>query len=733
MERFHEGRQNPLKALAVQYADYTLWQREWLNEARIKEHLDYWKEQLAGIPEELELGRDWPRLVEQTFIGEQCRVSLGEELTAKIKKLSQQSQATLYMALLTGFAVLLGRYSGQEDIVVGSPVANRQDGKSEELIGFFVNSLPMRIQVKEQRSFQDLLGDVKRMALEAYQHQDLPFERLVEELSPERRLNRTPIFQVTLTWHGALASSQPLKDIDVKMETPITGKTRVRFDLELHAEEHDGRIDLDWIHNKDLFDGWRVQQMAKRYVSLLEKMVAKPGMKLREVCLVEESERREILEGFNAPRTDLPEQSIQELFEKQVDKAPDALALKSVETSLNYAKLNARANQLAHYLRKAGVNTEIGVGVCLERSIEMIVAVLGILKTGGFYVPLDPDYPAQRLAFMIENAQVGVVVTETRLRDRLPVEVIRFVLTVCIDEDTEEIDKQNNENIGLRVDSNQLAYVMYTSGSTGQPKGVMISHRNVVRLVRSTNYVEFRPNLVIGHVSNVVFDASTFEIWGALLNGCGLAIIPKFGVLAPEVFKKQLKDSGVSTMFLTTALFQECVRSCSEIFNGMDQILFGGETCDPECVRRGVEDAGPWEVVHVYGPTETTTFASSLVLKVFENGKAVPIGRPICNTEIYILDSELALVGLGLPGEICIGGLGLARGYVNHPELTAERFVPNPFSYQEGERLYRTGDRGRWLKNGLIEFLGRRDDQERSVDIGSSWASWKKHCDSSRA
>ena len=413
-------------------------------------------------------------------------------------------------------------------------------------------------------------------------------------------------------------------------------------------------------------------------------------------------------------RQKYPRGCVHELFEEQVERTPEAVALDYEGQQLTYAELNRRANRRAQYLRGWGVGAETRVGVCLERSLEMVVTMLGILKAGGVYVPLDAEYPEERLEWMMEDAAIGMVVTERRFVDELPVGATERVPVVCVDGEDVGLGQEESaeENVGVEVDGGQLAYVMYTSGSTGKPKGVMVTHGNVVRLVRNTNYVRFGPEKVIGHVSNVMFDASTFEIWGALLNGGRLAVIPKMDVLAaPEEFGGELKELGVTTLFLTASLFQECVRSRPGIFAGMEQVLVGGEACDGECVRRALEQEGPEEVVNVYGPTETTTFAAYYPVRGMEEGKGVPIGRPIGNTRIYIVDGEMEAVGVGVAGEICIGGKGVARGYLNQAGMTAERFVPDGFSSEVGERIYRTGDLGRWREDGAIEFVGRRDEQ----------------------
>jgi amino acid adenylation domain-containing protein len=705
------GEQDPLPELAVQYADYAVWQRKWMEGEVLQQQAEYWRENLEGMPELLELPADRVRPARQDYAGAVVELVLKEKLTAGLKELSVRHGTTLYMTLLAGWAVLLGRLSGQQDVVIGTPVANRGRVEIESLIGFFVNTLVLRVDVSGRPTVGEVLERVKRQAIEAQQHQDIPFEQVVELVQPVRSLAHSPLFQVMFAWQDVAEGTSELPGLEVG-PLQFLPNLASEFDLTVSLQESGGCIEGGVEYATALFEAKTVERYVGYFTRLLEGMVAGGESKaVDDIAILGKEERRQVVYDWNRTQAEIPSGCVQELFEEQVQRTPEAVALEWAEGLLSYAELNARANRLAHYLRRCGVSTETRVGVCLERSAEMVVAMLGILKAGGAYVPLDAEYPAERLVFMIEDAGVGLVLTERRMREHLPVEATQFVPLVCVDGDGEAIAEESSENVGVEVDGRQLAYVMYTSGSTGRPKGVMVTHRNVVRLVRETNYVEFGPGLVIGHVSNVVFDASTFEIWGALLNGGRLAVIPKFDVLTPEVFRRQLKELGVSTLFLTTALFQECVRSSPGIFGGMDQVLFGGELCDAECVRRGVEEEGPRELVHVYGPTETTTYASYFPVKGVEKRKAVPVGRPIGNTQLYVVDGEMEAVGVGVAGEICVGGLGVARGYGNCAEMTAERFVPNPYAGVAGARMYRTGDLGRWHSDGAIEFLGRRDEQ----------------------
>src|ERR1700728_2998012 len=711
---YGRGEEDPLPELGVQYADYAVWQRKWMDAEVLGEQAEYWKKNLEGAPEMLELPADRVRPGRQDYAGAVLPVVLNEELTEGLKELSARQGTTLYMTLLAGWAVLLARLSGQPDVVVGTPVANRGRVEVENLIGFFVNTLAVRVDVGGRARVGELLQRVKGQALAAQQHQDIPFEQVVELLQPVRSLAHSPLFQVTFTWVDGQANRIELPGLGTG-SLPSSPHLVSKFDMALLLQESGKRIEGGVEYATALFERGTVERYLGYFTRLLEGMVAGDEQVVDGLSILPDEERQQVVQEWNRTEAEIPRGCVHELLEEQVERTPEAVALDYEGLQLTYAELNRRANRRAQYLRGRGVGAETRVGVCLERSLEMVVTMLGILKAGGVYVPLDAEYPGERLEWMMEDAAIGMVVTERRLVDELPVGATQWVPVVCVDGEDGGLaaaEESAAENVGVEVDGGQLAYVMYTSGSTGKPKGVMVTHGNVVRLVRNTNYVRFGPEKVIAHVSNVMFDASTFEIWGALLNGGRLAVIAKMDVLAaPEEFGGELKELGVTTMFLTASLFQECVRSRPGIFAGMEQVLVGGEACDGECVRRALEQEGPEEVVNAYGPKETTTFAAYYPVRGVEKGEGVPIGRPIGNTRIYIVDGEMEAVGVGVAGEICIGGKGVARGYLNQAGMTAERFVPDGFSSEVGERIYRTGDLGRWLPEGNIEFVGRNDFQ----------------------
>jgi pristinamycin I synthase-3/4 len=711
-EAFRDGRGNPLEPLGVQYADFALWQRGWLDQAALDQGLAYWKEQLAGIPQQLTLPTDRPRPARPTYAAERWRVTLPAEQLAALNGLSLANQATLYMTLLSAFAALLARYSGQEDIVVGSPIANRQDVQLEGLIGFFVNSLVMRVRVKPVLSFRELLFAVRGTTLDAYLHQDIPIERLVAGLSPERSLNFTPLFQVMFVLQNAPAGLQRLAGLEI---APVVGdELRVRFDLELHAIEHEGALELSWVYNRGLFERWRIEQMARHYVRLLEAAVAAPDVPLQRLEILSAGERHMLLESFNVTARPLPEATLPALFEAQVGRTPQAIALAFGEESLTYGELDALANRLARHLIGLGVGPESLVGIALERSIEMVVALLSVLKAGGAYLPLDPSYPQARVRFMLADSGAKLVLTTSARQQSLSRAF--EVETVLLDQlwPTLAAYPQNKADILAPLEASaRLAYVMYTSGSTGIPKGIAVPHRAIIRLVHNTDYVALGPEDRIAQMASPSFDAATFELWGALLTGATVVVLPRETTQSPSVLASALREQHINTLFLTTALFNQIASEMPQAFSGLRELLFGGEVVDPQCVRQVLSQAAPARLLHVYGPTENTTFSTWHLVgsMVEEEASTVPIGRAIANSRAYVLDAGLKPVPMGVAGELYVAGAGLARGYLRRPALTAGRFVADPHGLEPGGRMYRTGDLARWRPDGHLEFLGRADRQ----------------------
>jgi len=696
-----------LDPMPIQYADFAAWQRQWLQGTALQEQLDYWKQQLANAPA-LELPTDRSRPAIQTYRGAHETLLLPRPLVESLEKLSQQQDATLFMTLLAAFNVLLQRYTGQDDLVVGSPIANRNNAQIENLIGFFINMLVMRTDAGGDPTFKELLSRVRDASLQAYAHQDVPFEKLVDELQLDRDLSRNPLFQVMFALQNAPMPPMRLGDLELDLMW-VNGKN-TRFDLEVHAWEHPDGLDLWFVYNTDLFDQATIGRMLKHFQILLHAIVENPDRRPSQLPLLTDAQQHQVLVEWNDTVTDYPTDAcVDELFEQQAEKTPDAVAVSFDDSQLTYAQVNTRANQLAHHLMQRGVGPETMVGLCVERGLDMIVGVLGILKAGGAYVPFDPDYPAHRIAYMLHDAQASVLLTQQQFIGTLPEHEGE---TVLIDADWSSIQRQSDHNPERRTLANSLAYVMYTSGSTGQPRGVCIEHRAIVGLVKNTNYVQLEPADRIAQASNCSFDASTFEIWGALLNGARIVGVSKDVVLTPQALAETIRGQGITTLFLTTALFNQMAREAPGAFSPLRQLLFGGEAVDPDLVRSVLQNDPPQRLLHVYGPTETTTYATwHLAQRVGERDTTIPIGKPLSNNRLYVLDPYGNPVPTGVCGELHIGGDGLARGYLNQPELTAEKFVADPFCQTPNARMYKTGDLVRYRPDSAIEFVGRRDGQ----------------------
>lgn len=717
---FAQNQPSPLLELPLQYADFAHWQREWLQGEVLQTQLAYWREQLNGISI-LHLPTDKPRPAIQSYQGATQFLELPLKLIDALEKLSQQEGVTLFMTLVAAFQTLLYRYTHQEDIALGSPIANRNRSEIEGIIGFFVNSLVIRSNLSENPTFRELLGRVREVTLGAYSHQDLPFEKLVEELHPERNLSHHPLFQVVFGFQNAPMSSLELPGLVPSFMNIDLKKTR--FDLELHlwkcSEDFRSLWGGNWeyseglrgvmVYNTDLFDKANISRMVEHFKTLLSAIVANPEERIANLPLLSEAELHQVLVEWNNTQADYPQDKcIHQLFEKKVQEYPDSIAVNFANEQLTYQELNTRSNKLAHHLQKIGVCSEVLVGICISQSIEMIVGLLGILKAGGAYVPLDSSYPQERLNFMLEDAQVSVLLTQENLLKHFE----GFSkLIISIDKDWEIITQEKQDNPESNLNSDNLAYVIYTSGSTGKPKGVAVPHKAVNRLVCNTNYIKLLPSDQVAQASNTSFDAATFEIWGALLNGAQLVGVSKDITLSPHEFTLKLREKGISILFLTTALFQQITRDVPQAFATLKYLLFGGETVDKRWIKKILQSGAPKHLIHVYGPTENTTFSSYYCVQELPSATSLPIGIPISNTQIYILDSHLQLVPIGVTGELYMGGEGLAREYLNRTELTAEHFSTHTFSKKLKTRLYKTGDLARYLPDGNIEFLGRIDNQ----------------------
>jgi amino acid adenylation domain-containing protein len=732
------GQQDPLPALAIQYGDYAQWQRQWLSGEVLESQAEYWRKTLSGAPALLELPTDHKRPVQQSHEGRQIAVELSAELTAGLKALSLRHGTTLFITVLAGFAALLSRLSGQEDIVIGTPVANRTRREIEGLIGFFVNTLALRLDVSGEPSVKELLQRIRQTTLSAQAQQDLPFEQVVELLRPARSLSHAPLFQVMFAWQNNEVVELDLPGLQVVALN--VEQTIAKFDLTLDLAERGDHIVGTLEYATALFERGTVERFASYLIRLLEAMVAGEEQTVSRLAMLPAAERHQLLVEWNATETEYPShRCVHELFEEQVERTPDATAVVFEDKELSYKELNRRANQLAHHLRDLGVRPDDRVAICVERNLEMVVGLLAVLKAGGAYVPLDPAYPSERLAWMLKDSEPVALLTQNHL-----VTLFSFAddgpgIPVLDLSDESFLSKQREEDpdaVSIGLASHHLAYVIYTSGSTGLPKGVMVEHRSINRLVLNTNYVKLLPTDVIAQSSNVSFDAATFEIWGALLTGARIVIVGKRELLSPLSLSRRITQSKITVLFLTTAVFHQVAREHPESLRTLRSVLWGGEQVEPRWVAR-VRDAGaPENLLHVYGPTETVTYASWYrVSETTDRDGPIPIGRPISNTRIYILNRQAEPAPVGVPGEIYIGGVGVARGYLKRPKLTEERFIVSPFV--EGERLYRTGDLGRFLADGNIEFLGRNDFQVKirgfRIELGEIEARLTSHSGVSEA
>ncbi|HEX4963096.1 MAG TPA: amino acid adenylation domain-containing protein [Thermoanaerobaculia bacterium] len=707
---FVARRPSPLPDLRIQYADFAVWQRQWLRGAALERQLGYWREVLSGAPAVLDLPVDRPRPSFRSSRGAHRSFLLPCGIAAEVSALARRRGVTPFALLLTAFQALLARWSGQEDVVVGSPVANRNRLETEPLIGFFVNTLVLRLDLSGDPGFDAALHRTREAVLGAGEHQDLPFEKLVEELAPVRDPRYTPLFQAMFALQNASAGEVQLpgliaEPVEVESDT-------AKFDLLLTLADADEELRGFFEYAADLFDDATVERLGQRFATLLQGALADPARRLSELPLLPEAELRQVLLAWNETASAYPrEATLPELFAVWVERTPDAEALHFDEEVLAYRELDERAGRLAGHLTSLGIGPGGLVGVCLDRSPGLIVALLGILKAGGAYLPLDPTYPAERLAWMLEDSGASAVVT---LGAWVPLLVEVPVPLVRLDGDAERIASRSAGE-PVRVSAEAPAYVMYTSGSTGRPKGTLIPHRGIVRLLFATDYVALGPAERLAHASNVSFDAATFEVWGALLHGACLVGIARDVALSPRELAAAVERQRISTLFLTTALFQQVVREVPEAFRSVRNLLFGGEACDPRWVREALEKGAPERLLHLYGPTESTTYATwQHVVTVPEGAASVPIGRPVANTTAYVLDRWLQAAALGARGELYLGGDGLAIGYLHRPELTADRFVPNPFPHsaaEAGSRLYRTGDLVRRSPDGSLDFLGRADQQ----------------------
>jgi amino acid adenylation domain-containing protein len=720
-DAFAGGSPSPLAELSIQYADFAQWQRQWLQGGeRFEEDLSYWRRQLSGIPPVLELPTDRPRPAVRSTSGDSEHFTLPESLTGALREFSRQREVTLFMTLLAAWQTLLHRYSGQADISVGIPTGGRSRLETEGLIGLFGNTLVLRGDLAQNPTFEEFLARMRRMALDAFTHQQMPFERLVMELQPERSLTHTPLFQVMFDLQKA---GHTVKEMaNVTLEPVEIERTVAEFDLSLAITEEEGRLTGAIDYRLELYDAATIRRMAGHYRRLVEAIVAEPWRRLSELPLLTPDEEDLLLVRWND--TSAPysyDRCIHELFEEQAERTPDAIALMHEDRQLTYHELNRRANQLARYLRRHAITAEDVVGLCFERSVEMVVAILATLKAGGAYLALDPAYPSERLAFMLADAGVKLVLTREGLRESLPPHPARVL---CLDEE-EAIATEADGDLPPRAGSANAAYVVYTSGSTGRPKGVLVQHDSLVNYVEGANasYGLGAGDRMLQFAS-FSFDVSVEEAFIALTRGATLVLRTDAMLASAGEFLGRLREWQVTALELPTAYWHQLtvgeagVGWAAAAVGPLRLLIIGGESARPERVWwwQGAT-GGRVQMFNACGPTEITIGATLYEVPVAAAGgggavrSEVPIGYPMPNYESYVLDGELRPVPVGVAGEMYVGGVGVTRGYLNRAEMTAERYVPHPYSERAGARLYRTGDLVRNLHNGEIELIQRTDWQ----------------------
>jgi amino acid adenylation domain-containing protein len=707
---FLEGKPSPLAQPEVQFADFARWQRRWMESAEAQASLRVLESQLAGVPP-LVLPTDHPRPAVLRFAGTNERIPLTPALAAEARAFSQAHGVTFFATLFATFQALMGRYAGQADFCVGSGVANRGQVALEGVIGMVVNSVPVRADLSGDPTGLELLRRVQDRVLRAYEHQRVPFDQVVRRVQPERTSSQLPLAQVFFSFHDSQMPDPAFGPLRVELqEAQPNGSSK--FDLQViviprAAPGGDGEVVMVWEYNTDLFVRETVLRAVRHFEALLAGLVRHPHRPLSAIPLLDDQEQRQVLEEWNRTAAPYPHAGIAALFQAQAAATPDAVALVSADETVTYAELNRRANRLARHLARRGVGLETRVGICLERGPGLVVAILAVLKAGGAYVPLDPGYPPERLAFMLADAGVEVLLTQASLRGALPAAPERVVE---LDAAAAEIAAEDADDPEPRAGAGALAYVMYTSGSTGTPRGVAVEQRSVVRLVRGADFAALGADETILQAAPVSFDAATLEIWGALLNGGRLVLVPGSAPSLEEL-GRVITTHGVTTLWLTAGLFQAMVEQRLDDFAGVRQLLTGGDVLPVEAVRKVRERFPALRLINGYGPTENTTFTCCHTVDARWDGGPVPIGTPIGNTRVYVLDGGMRPAPVGVPGELYAGGDGVARGYLNRVALTAARFVPDPFSSSPGARMYRTGDRARWRADGTVEFLGRVDEQ----------------------
>ena len=763
------GEQPGLPEPAVQFGDFAAWQRAWMRTDEARAHLEWWKHRLAGVAPVLELPADRPRPAEMSFRGSSHRVRLPRALYDAADAFSRRHGVTLFMTLFAAFEALMHRYTGETDFCVGSGVAGRRLRESEELIGMVVNTIPIRADLGGDPAFEELVERVRTAAVETYQHQDVPFAEIVGAVHPERSRGHLPVFQVAFNFHHAPYPEMKLGDAEIEVEEGL-GNESAKFDLNVivipRAHQHAGsEVVMIWEFAEDLFDAATVERMIGHFEAVLADALADPSARVSRLRIIPPDEERAVLALAGRP-TEYPRQAtLHALVAEQARLRPRAIAIEHGDRTVTYAELEDTAERIAAALRGTGVRPEGPVAVMMERSPELAMGMLGALKAGAAYLPLDPEYPAERLAFMLADSGASALV----VRDRVPAALAGWTGPVLSLAALDAAPAGAADGADLGAES--LAYVVYTSGSTGTPKGSMLTHRAFVRLVRGADYLQPRPGDRIGHGAAPSFDAATWEVWAPLANGATLVVIDRDDLLSPRRLGALIRETRMTSLFVTAAVFNQVAHEAPEAFAPLRDLMSGGEAADPAAFRRVLEACPGTRLLNLYGPSENTTYTSWHPVRAVPAGAAgVPIGGPVANTTLYVLDPALRPVPLGIPGELYVGGEGLSRGYLGRPALTAERFVPDPFG-GPGARMYRTGDRTRWKESAearergsaldaredprthalthsrtpvpehsrtsVLEFLGRADDQVKirgfRVEPGEVEAVLREHPDVAEA
>ncbi|QQE72804.1 amino acid adenylation domain-containing protein [Brevibacillus composti] len=704
---YSKGEEASLPELVIQYGDYAEWQRNvWLEQTEMDKQLSYWREKLKGMPAALDLPTDRVRPPVQTFRGAAKTFALPADLKRRLEALGRQEGATLFMTLLAAFKTLVYRYSGQSDLVIGTPIAGRKHRETESLIGLFLNLLALRTDVSGELSFRDLLRRVKQVTLEAYANQDIPFEKLVEELKPERDLSRHPLFQAMFVLQNAPVPSLEWEELRIEIQELETGTAK--FDLNVWMTETAEGLTGTWEYNTDLFDEQTIVQMAGHFENILRTVADDADQKLAELPILTDRDLQVLQEWATGPQVEMPETTIHELIEARSAETPDRIALVFRERQMTYADLDAEANRLAHYILERSAGTDPFIGVYLERSLEMVIALLAVLKANRAYVPIDPEYPEERIRYMLEDSRVSLILTQSRLRESLPAGID----AICLDRDRRLWTGMSPRKPEGTSSPDQEMYMIYTSGSTGKPKGVINNHRGVVnRLLWMQQEYRLTEGDRVLQKTPFSFDVSVWEFFWPLLAGAQLVIAEPGGHRDSSYLVRLIQEQQITTLHFVPSMLQIFLEHPeSSRCTSLQRVICSGEALTAQLQKAFYErlDAG---LYNLYGPTEAAVDVTEWKCQKHDPNTVVPIGYPISNTRILVLDARLQPVPIGVVGELHIGGVQVAKGYHNRPELTAERFIPDPFSSEPGARLYKTGDLARFRWDGSIEYMGRMDNQ----------------------